>query len=137
MAVAIVGGLWAHRRPFPDAIARLHEASDSAAMVIRRATVLRAFVPPQGAVGYINGGNPLPDSFIPPLPPATVRALAHYKLTQYALAPTLVLPGENFPLIVGDFSGVAPDTTLLSKRGFWVVRDLGAGLMLLAQRSVR
>jgi len=76
-------------------------------------------LPAHGEVGYINDATP----------DATVRQEEYY-LTQYALAPTVVLDTPDQTLVVANFHQ-ATDQALLKARHLAVVRDFGAGVLLL------
>jgi hypothetical protein len=88
---------------------------------------LREHLPPRGVVGYTsdgwNGG-----SF------TTVEALQDYFLTQYSLAPVIVLRGTDLPIVVGNYPADAttePAAGRAYPAGLVVRRDLGNGILLL------
>jgi hypothetical protein len=88
---------------------------------------LREHLPPRGVVGYSSDGWD-GASF------TTVEAMQDYFLTQYAVAPVIVLRGTAFPIVIGNYPA---DSTagLTSARTYpaalIVRRDLGDGVVLL------
>jgi len=135
VAASLIAGLAAHRYAFPDALASFRLPSDPQAAWVRRASAWRDLVPPQGTVGYLSRAHPWSDTLVPPFDTGVVQALVRYKLVQYALAPTLVMRGAAFPIVVGDFSGALGDTVDLPKEGWSVVGNAGDGLLLLERRG--
>ena len=132
LALTIVLALRAHRRPFPDAVAYLRTPpADAPTALLQRAARLRPFVPSQGSVGYVSDATRSTDSSVRYDP-----AVLHHVLRQYALAPTLVVRGQDFPLVVGDFLWTTPDTADLARRGAWRVQNFGDGIFLLTRRRV-
>jgi hypothetical protein len=87
---------------------------------------LRRVLPPRARVGYL--ADVTPPVSVAGDDPARL-AFKRYVLTQYALLPTIVLPGNHGALTVGNFDsagGIDPDAT----RGRTLVRDFGNGVML-------
>jgi hypothetical protein len=88
---------------------------------------LREHLPPRGVVGYASdgwNGNAF----------TTVEALQDYFLTQYALAPVIVLRGTDFPLVVGNYradSAAEPAADRTYPAGLVVRRNLGEGVLVL------
>ncbi len=88
---------------------------------------LREHLPPRGVVGYTSDGWD-GESF------RTVEAMQDYFLTQYAVAPVIVLRGTSLPIVIGNYPA---DSTagLTSARtypaGLVLRRDLGDGVVLL------
>ncbi|MGD2216128.1 MAG: hypothetical protein PVJ64_05205 [Gemmatimonadales bacterium] len=88
---------------------------------------LREHLPQRGVVGYASDG--LSGSAF-----TTVDALRDYFLTQYALAPVIVVRGTNFPIVVGNYpadSAVETTGARAYRAGLVVRRDLGDGVLLL------
>ncbi|MGD2153413.1 MAG: hypothetical protein PVG79_09100 [Gemmatimonadales bacterium] len=88
---------------------------------------LRAHLPGRGVVGYVSGGWS-GSSF------TTVEALQDYFLTQYAIAPVIVVRRTDLPIVVGNFpadSTVATTGAMTVRAGLVVRRDLGEGVLLL------
>jgi len=87
---------------------------------------LRKVLAPYGRVGYLS--DP-----VPPAPPAGSDiprlAFKHHLLTQYALLPTMVLPGIGDTLAVGNFHS-ADGVDSAAIRGLTLIRDFGNGVML-------
>jgi hypothetical protein len=105
----------------PDAGARRIGEQDE------RLQRLREYLPPRGIVGYASDGwNG--SGF------TTVEALQDYFLTQYALAPVIVVRGTDLPIVVGNYPGdTATGTTGVRAypAGLVLRRDLGDGVLLL------
>jgi hypothetical protein len=92
-----------------------------------RFAALRAMLPPKGIIGYVTD---------PDTPPADSNAQAEYHLTQYALAPILVLNSPRQRFVVGNFHR-AVTTGSLRDRGFKTVREFGKGIVLLENEKVQ
>jgi hypothetical protein len=93
-----------------DAVSR-HEA---------RLRSLRAVLPARGEVGYVaSGADPV----------------GRLYLAQYALAPVVLRPGAERELVVVDADDAMPAARLAASGRFDVVRDFGAGLVLLRRRA--
>lgn len=93
----------------------------------KRLQRLREYLPPRGIVGYASDGwNG--SGF------TTVEALHDYFLTQYALAPVIVVRGTDLPIVVGNYPGDTAAATTGARSypaGLVVRRDLGDGVLLL------
>jgi hypothetical protein len=93
----------------------------------KRLQRLREYLPPRGIVGYASDGwNG--SGF------TTVEALHDYFLTQYALAPLIVVRGTGWPIVVGNYPGDTVAGRTSARRypaGLVVRRDLGDGVLLL------
>ncbi len=86
----------------------------------RRFRELRDALPPRGVIGYTQGAEP--EVF-------STEDFKRLVLTQYSLAPLLVLNDTAPELVVGNF---APDSVPASPPpGFRLVRDFGRGIWLL------
>jgi hypothetical protein len=94
-------------------------AAEQIPSFLARFSELHKELPAHGEVGYINDATP----------DATVRQEEYY-LTQYALAPAVVLDTSDQTLVVGNFHQ-ATDQAMLKARHLTVVRDFGAGVLLL------
>ncbi|NIN70721.1 MAG: hypothetical protein GTO46_02055 [Gemmatimonadetes bacterium] len=98
----------------------------------QRLRPLREHLPPRGVVGYASDGWS-GNAF------TTVEALQDYFLTQYALAPVIVLRGADFPIVVGNYPADSAAEQAAGRTypaGLVVRRNLGEGVLLLegAQR---
>lgn len=92
-----------------------------------RFAALRGMLPPKGIIGYLTD---------PETAPGDVNAQAEYHLTQYALAPVLVVNSPQQRFVVGNFHrGVT--TGGLRDRGFKLVQSFGNGIVLLENEKVR
>ncbi|UCC82597.1 MAG: hypothetical protein JSW46_16720 [Gemmatimonadota bacterium] len=88
---------------------------------------LREHLPPRGVVGYASDGWS-GSAF------TTVEALQDYFLTQYAVAPVIVLRGAGLPIVVGNYpadSAAEPAVRRTYPAGLVLRRDLGNGVLLL------
>jgi hypothetical protein len=88
---------------------------------------LREHLPPRGVVGYASDGWS-GNAF------TTVEALQDYFLTQYALAPVIVLRGTDLPIVVGNYPADSAAETAGARTypaGLVARRDLGDGVVLL------
>jgi hypothetical protein len=92
-----------------------------------RFAALRGMLPTKGVIGYMTD---------PETPPADVNAQAEFHLTQYALAPILVVNSPQQRFVVGNFHKVVT-TGSLRDRGFKTVREFGRGIVLLENEKVR
>lgn len=79
---------------------------------------LRQALPPRGVVGYTSATRP--EAF-------TSEDFKRFVLTEYALAPLLVLDDTAPELVVGNFA----DSALTPPPGFQPVRNFGHGVWLL------
>jgi len=89
-----------------------------------RFKALKGRLPGRGVVGYWT------DEQV-----TDVRSLMGFVLTQYALAPLVVVWGVDRPMIIGNFHEAPPSAELLAKRGLRVTCDLGNGVMILSPLS--
>ena len=105
------------RAPSPDGVTEF----DS------RFVALRGMLPPKGIIGYMTDLD---------TPPADVNAQAEYHITQYALAPILVVNSPHQRFVVGNFHRTVT-TGSLRDRGFKTVREFGSGIVLLENEKVR
>jgi hypothetical protein len=94
-------------------------AADQIPNFLARYNELRKELPAHGEVGYLNDATP----------DATIRQEEYY-LTQYALAPAVVVDSSDQALVVANFHQ-APDKVLLNARRLTVKHDFGAGVLLL------
>jgi hypothetical protein len=97
---------------------------DEVSLYERRFQELRTVLPEGGVVGY--QGHPDLTTALPG------QGLAHlhvrqFLLTQYALAPVLLIEGTEPEFVVGNFD---PGAVPLPPQGLRVVRDFGNGVVL-------
>jgi len=92
-----------------------------------RFAVLRGMLPPKGIIGYMTD---------PDTPAADTNAQAEYHLTQYALAPILVVNSSQQRFVIGNFHR-AVTTGGLRDRGFKTLREFGNGIVLLENEKAR
>ena len=86
---------------------------------LARFNEIRKDLPAREEIGYINDATP----------DATVR-LEEYYLTQYALAPAVIVDSPDERLVVANFHQPA-NQAMLKNRQLTVKRDYGAGVLLL------
>jgi glycosyltransferase involved in cell wall biosynthesis len=121
---ALVSGVRSLSRAFHDA-AQISRP-DEITQYETRFRELRRALPPYARVGYVTDRTPEDSGGGDDAPRL---AFKRYLLTQYALLPTLVLPGIHGALAVGNFhSTTGFDTTATS--GLTLIRDFGNGVML-------
>jgi hypothetical protein len=97
----------------------LQPTADKISDYEKRFAPLKNALPTRGVVGFVTDA------------PTRSEREKHRYLTGYAVAPLVVAPGADWPLVVGDFSdpAVARHT---SAGGLRVRDDLGSGLVVLA-----
>ena len=93
----------------------------------RRFVALRGMLPPKGIIGYMTD---------PETPPGDTNAQAEYHLTQYSLAPILVVNSPQQRFVIGNFHTTVT-TGGLRDRGFKLVKEFGNGIVLLENEKVR
>jgi hypothetical protein len=86
---------------------------------------LREALPPRGVVGYVSGAQP--DSF-------TTEDFRRFLLTEYALAPLILINDTTPDLIVGNFPADSLPSTLPADRRR-IVRDFGGGVWLIRKTA--
>lgn len=93
----------------------------------RRLAGLRPLLPDSGMVGYASAGL-RGRSF------ASLEAMQDFFLTQYVLAPVIVVRSADLPLVVGDYGSAAgAPFTGRAPPGYRVLVDLGNGVVLLGE----
>ncbi len=105
----------ASRAAAPDGLA----TSDPATRHEARFREVRDALPASGVVGYVSDGL-VGSAF------TSMEAMQEYFLTQYSLAPLIVVRGGGQRLVVGNYS--EPPAT--PPAGFTVLRDFGGGVLL-------
>ena len=93
----------------------------------RRFQALRTMLPAKGVIGYMTD---------PDTPPGDTNAQAEYHLTQYALAPVIVVNSPEQHFVIGNFHRVVT-TGSLRDRGYKLVREFGNGIVLLENEKVQ
>src|SRR5262245_66461974 len=93
---------------------------DEVSVLLRRLEPLRPSLPSHGTVGYEADA---------PDPLAAREDVRRFYLTQYAVAPIIVVAGVDRDLVIGDYR--KPDPCRVCKsREFTLAADFGDGLML-------
>jgi hypothetical protein len=88
---------------------------------------LRAILPAKGIIGYITDEG---------VDPASADAQAELRLTQYAVAPVLVVNSPAHRFVIGNFHREVT-TGALRDRGFIVVQAFGNGIVLLQKEEAK
>jgi hypothetical protein len=91
----------------------------------KRFAELKRVLPPAGTVGYLSQVDPsgLADHF--------PSAISDYFLTQYALAPLVVVPSIHPPIVVGNFFSREPQVRPGDvDSALRLTRDFGDGVLL-------
>ena len=94
--------------------------ADTQSLYDKRFDDLRKMLPKHGVVGYF--GDSQTDQ----------PGVAHYYLTQYALAPLVVDNSIDHHFVVGNFAD--PNSTVPMNHDLVLVRDFGNGVILLENR---
>lgn len=96
-----------------------------------RYAALKGLLPPRGIVGYLSDG-PGPPASENQAPDKTEAYQARwFMLTQYALAPVIVVRDPNRPLVVCNVQDPTRVSQVCQRPGLELVRDLGNGIALL------
>lgn len=108
---------------------RAAPATDPVTVHEERIAQLREVLPRQGSVGYITTIEndkifSAEKSF------SNVEFLGQYVLTQYTLAPLVVLNSPDMPVVVGNFIDGMPPSGFLAEHNLTPERDFGDGLIL-------
>jgi hypothetical protein len=97
---------------------------DEISLYEKRFEGLKKILPAHGVVGYITGEGLEP-----------IRANTDYHLTQYTLAPVIVLRTYQRRLVVGNFTQGASGREVAAKHNLTVLKDFGNGVMLLSNEA--
>jgi hypothetical protein len=95
-------------------------AQDEISHYEARFRLLKSALPPRGVVGYLS------EPWRPPLDVDWARGLY---LTEYALAPLIVVDSTAPALVIGNFRSAGPDRNILDPT-LVLVRDFGDGVLL-------
>ncbi|HEU0123278.1 MAG TPA: hypothetical protein VFQ91_22305 [Bryobacteraceae bacterium] len=88
---------------------------------------LRAMLPPKGIIGYITD---------PGVSATDVNANAEFYLTQYALAPLIVVNSTTPRYLVGNFHHLTTTGSLRDK-GYRLIKEFGNGIALLENENAK
>ncbi len=105
------------KAPSPDGVTEFNQ----------RFAALRTMLPPRGIIGYMTDAD---------APPGDTNTVAEYHLTQYAVAPVLVVNSPDQRFVIGNFHRVVTAGSLRD-RGFKVIREFGNGIALLENERVK
>ncbi len=81
---------------------------------------LRTLLPARGVIGYMADED---------LPAGDANAQAEFFLTQYAIAPVIVVRQTNQPFVIGNFKKMVTTGSMRDK-GFKLIREFGRGIAL-------
>lgn len=112
---------WGHPAVYqvePRTVRALH--TDQVQSYIERYAELRTLLPAHGIIGYVSD-----DAATPPL------NRDRFYMTQYALAPLIVVQDSNQALIICNVEDSTDASRVCQRPGLVLVRDLGNGLALL------
>jgi hypothetical protein len=96
---------------------------DPVAVLGRRLEPVRRDLPPGEIVGYVA------DPFSPSDHAAYVKHASEFIMTQYHLAPTIVLESTRYPLVIGNFHHEVPAARVTGMH-LVLLKDFGDGVML-------
>lgn len=102
-------------------------AQDGVSEFTSRFDELRQMLPSKGIIGYMSD---------PEIPAGDANAQAEFHLTQYAVAPVIVVASTDQPYVIGNFHSVV-STGSLKDRGLRLVREFGKGIALFENERVR
>jgi hypothetical protein len=88
-----------------------------------RFDALRKTVQPHSVFGYVSD-----------TPPSDPSARAEFYLTQYTLAPAIVRPTPDEPLVIVNFHSGQPDQKLLAANQLVQIQNFGNGVLLCRRR---
>jgi hypothetical protein len=100
------------------------KGTDEITMYENRFSGLLELLPKLGVVGYISDNIDNPD-----------HDTKAFYLTQYAIAPTIVVREKNRPLVVGNFKDTEVRTEELEKYGLSLSKDFNNGVMLFVRKD--
>jgi hypothetical protein len=98
---------------------------DEVSLYEKRFEELRRVLPRRGSVGYLADREADDIRFDP--------SAVDYYLTQYALAPVVVLYSQQPELVVGNFRDPSSLPDVVRRKGLVVRKDFGDGVLLLAR----
>jgi hypothetical protein len=116
-AVALASGFWQLLDLFSDYTRST--ATFGVASFEDRFSDFRKTLAPHAVLGYLSD-NPVNDP----------SNQSEFNLTQYTLAPAIVLPNIDQPLVAVNYHSSAPDQAVLHSRHLTPIRDFGKGVLL-------
>jgi hypothetical protein len=121
VALLVVPPLLANLSGFGDVLRSLHrsERQDEVSAHEKRLEPLKAVLPERGVVGYVTDA-------------ADVEQAKRFYMTQYVLAPLIVVEGATPRLVVGDFSDTATADAHFD-HGSIAAQAFGSGILLLTR----
>jgi len=95
--------------------------SDEVSLYERRLETLKQTLPQRAFLGYVGDTNN-------ELRVGLFRT--RYVLTQYILAPVIIIPRADLPIVIGDFHDTHSYAVIPKSNGLVLMRDLGNGVQL-------
>lgn len=94
----------------------------------RRFEGLKKILPTHGVVGYLSHRQAQDIRFD--------AGTAEFYLTQYALAPLIVIHSPERDLVIGNFGVSRVDPEIFKDRDLTLIKDFGNGVMLFRQKTL-
>ena len=101
--------------------------SDRISQYERRFEGLKKILPPHGVVGYLTHRQAQDMRFD--------AGTAEFYLTQYALAPLIVIYSSEREFVIGNFGASRVDPEIFKDRDLTLIRDFGNGVMLFRHKT--
>jgi len=101
--------------------------SDRISQYERRFEGLKKILPTHGVVGYLSHRQAQDIRFD--------AGTAEFYLTQYALAPLIVIHSPERDLVIGNFGASRVDPAIFKDRDLTLIRDFGNGVMLFRHKT--
>ena len=92
--------------------------SDEVTLYEKRLETLKQTLPQRAFLGYVGDTNDL-ELF-----------RKRYTLTRYILAPLIIIPRADLPIVIGDFHDTHSYAVIPKSKGLVLMRDLGNGVQL-------
>ena len=92
--------------------------SDEVTLYEKRLETLKQTLPQRAFLGYVGDTNDL-ELF-----------RKRYTLTRYILAPLIIIPRADLPIVIGDFHDTQSYAVIPKSNGLVLMRDLGNGVQL-------
>src|SRR5215831_14950846 len=92
--------------------------SDEVTLYEKRLETLKQTLPQRAFLGYVGDTNDL-ELF-----------RKRYTLTRYILAPLIIIPRADLPIVIGDFHDTHSYAVIPKSNGLVLMRDLGNGVQL-------
>src|SRR5215471_7224245 len=94
--------------------------SDEVSLYERRLETLKQILPQRAFLGYVGDTDDLRVELF----------MKRYVLTQYILAPLIIIRRADLPIVIGDFHDTHSYAVIPKRNGLVLIRDLGNGVQL-------